>query len=288
MNTEPPKTLKLEVDVISFVDILLFLKASVHKILLSTVVCLFAGACYYFAAPNSYEASVTIQMGRVSGEMVETPVTLFEKIKLLSYFPDATIKTCHEDPRSRGNFANKVKATVNQQLNYISLIIYAPTKQEAKECLSAIYTNIEEAQNKIAKPLIDAKKKKIDSRTYVLRLIKDFNKNHPTDSVLKKEVKFAYHESYLINLSRLANDIELSKIREEIENLEIQLAPPLTSVTSQTSPIHVSESPANKRPQVIFGVSLALGVILGLLMTLLVRFAPLALGFKLTNNNPPI
>ena len=58
--------LKAEADEISLIDVLLFLKASGSNIAKSTLVCLLAGGVYYFSVPKMYEASATIEMGKVT------------------------------------------------------------------------------------------------------------------------------------------------------------------------------------------------------------------------------
>lgn len=74
-------------DEISLIDILLFLKASGRNVFISKIGCLLIGVVYYFAVPKMYEATATIQMATVAGEMVETPAILVEKIKLPLFSP---------------------------------------------------------------------------------------------------------------------------------------------------------------------------------------------------------
>jgi uncharacterized protein involved in exopolysaccharide biosynthesis len=82
--------LQIEDDEISLIDVLLFLKASGGNIVKSISVCLLAGGAYYFSVPKMYEASATIEMARVAGELVESPAVLLEKMKLPLYFSPAT------------------------------------------------------------------------------------------------------------------------------------------------------------------------------------------------------
>jgi hypothetical protein len=47
------------------------------------------GGGYYFSTPKLHEASATIQMAMATGNPVETPTVLLEKIKLPLYFSTA-------------------------------------------------------------------------------------------------------------------------------------------------------------------------------------------------------
>ena len=76
-------------DEISLIDILLFLQESIGNVIKSVLACVFLGGGYYFSTPKLYEASATIQMAMATGNPVETPTVLLEKIKLPLYFSTA-------------------------------------------------------------------------------------------------------------------------------------------------------------------------------------------------------
>ncbi len=67
------------------------------------------------------------------------------------------------------------------------------------------------------------------------------------------------------------NANQVNEFRRQLNNLETDLIPPQTQPTTLTSPLAWSEVAVNKRPLFIFGLSLALGVLLGLLVTGVMR-----------------
>ena len=76
-------------DEISLTDILFFLQDSIGSVILSVLACVILGGAYYFSTPKLFEASATIQMAMATGNPVETPTVLLEKIKLPLYFSQA-------------------------------------------------------------------------------------------------------------------------------------------------------------------------------------------------------
>lgn len=145
---------------ISIIDILLFLKASGHNVLISTIVSLLIGVAYYFAVPKMFEVTATIQMGVVAGEVVETPAILLEKIKLPLFFSSTALQACGSDGdlSSVTKFADKLKPTNNKSSPLISLSAQARSTQEARACLDAVISEIQKSQNDLAKPVIGQKK----------------------------------------------------------------------------------------------------------------------------------
>jgi uncharacterized protein involved in exopolysaccharide biosynthesis len=70
-------------DEISLTDILFFLQDSIGNVIKSVLACLLLGGAYYFSTPKLYEASATIQMAMATGNPVETPTVLLEKVAAL-------------------------------------------------------------------------------------------------------------------------------------------------------------------------------------------------------------
>ena len=116
--------LQADEDEISLVDILLFLLASGGNIVKSTLVCLLAGSTYYFNVPKMYEATATIEIGRVEGELIEAPAVLLEKMKLPLYFSSVTYQACntHSEPSSKDNLYNKIKPSINKSVPMVSFV----------------------------------------------------------------------------------------------------------------------------------------------------------------------
>jgi len=271
MNQQDPT--RAEEDEISLIDILIFLIASGGNIVKSTLVCLALGGAYYFSVPNMYEATVTIAMATVVGDPVEAPAVLLEKMKLPLYFAPATLQACGSDGQlnSQAKFVDKIKPVINKSAPLVFFATQALSTQEAKACLSAVIAEVNSNQAEIAKPLLDRKKQKLSQLSDQLKLAEDMAKNFPTTKSNSGSSDIQFSARTLVMASTLANATEMNDLRKEINNLESSLIPPQTQPLSLAAPLYAPEVPINKRPLFTLGLCLALGVLLGLLVTGVMR-----------------
>jgi hypothetical protein len=268
---------QIDDDEISLIDILLFLKASGRNVLISTIGCLLVGVAYYFAVPKMYEATATIQMAIVAGEMVETPAILVEKIKLPLFFSSAALQACGSDGdlSSHTKFADKLKPAINKSAPLISLSAQARSTQEARACLDAVISEIQKSQNDLAKPVIEQKKQKLALLSDQLKAAEEMAKSFPTTKANYNATDAQFSARTLDMSFNLANASEMSNLRSKIKNLEVELVPPQTQPLSLVAPIYAPEVSNNKRPVfTTLGLSLALGVFLGLAVTGVQRVVP--------------
>ena len=273
MTTHPQK---IEDDEISLIDILLFLKASVRNVITSSIVCLLIGSAYYFAMPKMYEATATIQMAIVAGEVVETPAVLLEKIKLPLFFSATALQACGSDGdlSSHTKFADKLKPAINKSAPLISLSAQARSTQEARACLGAVISEIQKSQNDLAKPVLEQKKQKLAQLSDQLKAAEEMAKSFPTTKANNNATDAQFSARTLVMSSNLGIATEMSDLRRKINNLEAELIPPQTQPPSLAAPMYAPEVSNNKRPVFTIGLSLALGVFLGLLITGLQRVVP--------------
>jgi hypothetical protein len=229
---------------ISFIDVLLFLKASGGNIVKSTLICLLAGGVYYFYVPKMYEASATIEMAMVAGELVETPAFLLEKMKLPLYFSPVTLQACGSDVglSSQYKFVDKIKPTINKSAPMLSFVTQAPSTQEAKACLNLVITEVSNNQDAIAKDLLKQKKQKLQLLNDLLRINEDNRKTFPAPK---------------------------GKSNAPDEQFSSQ-----TRSVALISDVYALEVAINKRPLFTLGFCLALGVFVGLFLTGVMRVAP--------------
>lgn len=263
-------------DEISLIDILLFLKASGRNVLISAIGCLLVGVAYYSAVPKMYEATATIQMAMVAGEVVETPAILLEKIKLPLFFSSAALQACgsDRDPSSHAKFADKVKPAINKSAPLISLSAQARSTQEARACLDAVIREIQKSQNDLAKPVLEQKKQKLVQLSDQLKAAEEMAQSFLTTKANINATDAQFPARTLVMSFNLSNALEMSDLRRKINNLEAELIPPQTQPPSLAAPIYAPEVSNNKRPMFTLGLSLALGVFLGLAVTGVQRVVP--------------
>lgn len=263
-------------DEISLIDILLFLKASGRNVLISAIVCLLIGVAYYFAVPKMYEAKATIQMAMVAGEGVETPEVLLEKIKLPLFFSSAALQACGSDdePSSHSKFADKLKPAINKSASLVTLFAQARSAQEARACLDAVISEIQKSQNDLAKPMLDQKKQILAELRNNLKVAEEIPKSFQMTKANNKTMNAKVTADNLVGFPNLANNSEVINLRINIANLEADLIPPKTRPLSLVVPLYAPDFSNYELPVFTLGLSLALGVFLGLLITGLQRVVP--------------
>jgi hypothetical protein len=264
MSTLLPQTQSTENDDDNLID---YLKASVRNVLASTFVCLLCGAVYYFVEPNLYAATVTVQVSKVAGELIETPDVLLEKIKIPTYFTGQALRVCGlgEVDGSKSNFADKLKPAISKSTLFITFTAQARTSQEAQACLEVVTEEIRKSQAWIAQPLIDRVKQSHDQLVAQLEIAQEKMKQiqlinsafttTPSDIHLLGRI-LAFSQATIIRS-------ELIELKREITSIENKLLPPQTSSMAIVAPIYASEVPINKRPLLVLACIFALWCVYG-------------------------
>jgi hypothetical protein len=263
-------------DEISFIDILLFLKASGGNIVKSTSVCLLAGSAYYFSAPKLYESLATIEMAMVAGEPVETPAILLEKMKLPLYFSLATFQACGSDGglSSQAKFVDKIKPSINKSAPVISFVTQATSSQKAKACLETVIAEVSNNQDAIAKPLLQQKKQALQQLSEQLTIAIEIRKAFLVPKTNNNASDPQFSDGMLFLAFRAANATEINALRSQVSNLEDALKSPKTRSLALVGAVYAPDVPVGMRPLFTLGFCLALGMFLGLLVTGVQRVVP--------------
>jgi len=209
-------------------------------------------------------------MATVAGVPVETPAVLLEKMKLPLYFSPATHQACGSDVglSSQAKFVDKIKPSINKSTPTVSFVTQAPSTQDAKACLSAAIAEVSNKQDAIAKPLLQQKKQKLQQLSDQLKLTEEIGKIFPAPKGNKKLTDAQFSVRNLAMTLSIANTSEINNLRSQISTLEDALIAPQThSVVSLASLFYVPEGSTNNRTAFILGLSWAMGVFLGLLVT---------------------
>ncbi len=256
-------------DEISLTDILFFLQDSIGSVIKSVLACVILGGAYYFSTPKLFEASVTIQMAMATGNPVETPTVLLEKIKLPLYFSQAAWTACdtQEDKYPSRKIVEKIKPILNKSAPFIGLSVQAPSTQEAKECLQAVIFDIAAKQAELAKPILDQKRTQITQLEEKLQLAEEVAKSLSPNKLGTNFTDTQFASRALILATTLSNSREIKDLTNQINDAKVSLEEPQTKPTSMPTPMYAPEFAVNKRPVFTLGISLVLGIFIGLLVT---------------------
>jgi hypothetical protein len=265
----PKKQTQIEGDEISFIEALLFLKASGRNIVKCTLACLLAGGAYYLFAPAMYKASATIELAKVAGKPVLAPVVLMEKMKLPMYFSPSTQQICGAD----GELASTIKPSINRIAPMVTFVTHAQSTLKAKACLNAVIAEVSSNLDTIAKTLMGQKIQIRQQLVERLKLATEKFKNFQNPKLIKPTDEQISARTLSMALIT-ANAIEINGLMTEISRLDREMIATETHLVSLASPLIAPETPTNKRPLFILGFCLSLGVILGLLVTGVMRVVP--------------
>jgi hypothetical protein len=256
-------------DEISLTDILFFLQDSIGNVIKSVLACVILGGTYYFSTPKLFEASATIQMAMATGNPVESPTVLLEKIKLPLYFSQAAWTACdtQEDKTPSRKIAEKIKPVLNKSAPFIGFSVQAPSTQEAKECLQAVIFDIAAKQTELAKPILDQKRTQITQLEEKLLLAEEVAKSLSPNKLATNFPDAQFASRALILATTLSNTREIKDLTNQINDAKVSLEEPQTKPTSLPSPLYAPEVAVNKRPVFTLGISLMLGIFVGLLVT---------------------
>ena len=263
-------------DEISLTDILIFLQDSISNVIKSVLACSILGCAYYFSVPKLYEASATIQMAMATGTPVETPTVFLEKIKLPLYFSESVWTACdtHEDLTPSRKVAEKIKPILNKSAPFIGFSVQAPSTQEAKECLQAVITDIAAKQAEIAKPIVDQKKTQIAQLEEKLNLAQETAKILTPNKLGTSFPDTQFASRALVLATTLSNSREIKDLTNQISDAKVSLEEPQTKATTMPTPMYAPEFAVNKRPVFTLGISVMLGICIGLLITGFTKILP--------------
>jgi len=267
MNSKEQANIKN--DEISFIDALLFLKASGENIVKCTLGCLLVGGAYYLFVPTMYKASATIELAHVAGKPVVAPVVLMEKMKLPMYFSLTTQQICGAD----GGLGSTIKPSMNRIAPMVTFVTRAQSALESKACLNAVIAEVTSNLDEIAQTLIDQEKQKRHQLSEQLTLATEKFKNFQAPKIINPTDDQISARTLSMALIT-SNAIQINGLMTEISRLDRELGAPLTHSTNIVSAVYAPEISTNKQLLFIFAFCFSLGVILGLLVTGVMRVVP--------------
>lgn len=272
MNSKEQENIKN--NEISFIDALLFLKASGRNIVKCTLACLLVGGAYYLFAPTMYKASATIEFAPVEGEKLAAVAAIFEKIKLPMYFSSSTQQVCASD----GEFDSKVKMSINRIAPMVSFVTRAQSTTEAKACIHSMIAEVSSNFDSVARTSMEEKNKirrqfaeQLRQRLKVIKeKSKEFQAPKNNNSMGEQTTPWVSHGPLIS-----ADAIEINVLLAEIIKLDREMIEtPPRNVVSLVGTVYAPAISTNKRPSFILGFCLSIGLISGLLLTWMIRVVP--------------
>lgn len=248
-------------DDISLSTIVKFIDTNKNIIFFSILFVIILGVSYLFIYPKKYEATINIQVAKVANSEIETPQMLLEKLKIPSYYSNATLQICRvEDEREpRMALIEKLKPSLNKTTPIIVISYREKAVDTSKKCLESVLSDIRANQADIIQPVIEVRKNELAKNKLKLEELEQNLKQ--IFSLKNMNFNFTdekFSASSLLFSTLLSKEGEAKDLRTAIRNLEIALSEPQTKQSDMITPIYSSGLAVEPRPLLVMIISIFL------------------------------
>ncbi|RJG02940.1 Wzz/FepE/Etk N-terminal domain-containing protein [Noviherbaspirillum sedimenti] len=249
-------------------DIVQFFKDGKRWIIASTLICLLLGGTYAMLTPAKFEASANLEMAMVAGTPVEVPSILAEKLKLPLYYSSETFNACQVEkalPSPGQVLASQLKPVANKNAPIVSIRFKGLSPDAAQRCLTSVISDVSKNQGALSKPILDTKKSQLHTLERKLAEAEKLLALLPV-----KDMKFVFDDgkfsaSALLLATLMTKDHEITELRNQINDKQLDLAEPQTKGTTLVTPIYAPSGPVEPNKALIVLSSAIAGILFGLM-----------------------
>lgn len=257
----------MDVNEISLLDILRFLKDVYKTILILGAVGLSIAVVYLMVTPKQFEAVAQIAMAQISaannninplGINIEEPSLLISRLSSPTSFPAQVPGICGIDggANSAAILSKSIKLMpLKGVANVVELKAFGQSPEAASTCAQAIFEFIKTTQAQIIAPYIAEARVKLDDDTKRLATAKDL-------------VAKADKSGSVMGATYLSTRDEIRFLLDEITALKNVVTSNQSRATRLITPIYASDIPVTPKKQVALSAGLFGGLVLGLLLAL--------------------
>jgi len=254
-------------DEISIADIIHFFKSHKKMILICVIIGAILGCLFGNFSEPVYKGSAVFSPAKFSGAFIEKPKLTLRKLGLNSFYSKETFINCNTDFHKDIDYSifSRVKASITQDGELIELRMQNKNKTVILNCLNAIITDINAAQNIIASPLIQAKNNEL--RILEEKLINA--EKFEVEIINEKSKKYGQRKEDLIyKFILLSNRSDIKQALADTDRIKFELSSGHTKLAEIMLPIYI-EKKSHFSPE--FGTLLGLffGLCLGILIALI-------------------
>jgi|GEM_PF-816313 len=160
-----PEKVAVSENEVSLIDVYQFLKSGSTTLVVCSALGLTLGLTTAFILPEQFQASALIEPATVSKKekdsivktSVESSAVLVEKMKLPTYYSDATIKACDltDAVNPAQVLVRGLNPNVSRNSTYVSVTFKAESSAIAAACLESVLKDVIANQALLAQPLIN-------------------------------------------------------------------------------------------------------------------------------------
>jgi len=245
MNSQPQFE-RLDVDEISLLDILRFLKGAWKAIAIAGLAGIVISIAYLASTPKQYEASVQITMAQIGaannnnnnninplGVNIEEPALLIARLSSPTSFTPEVIAACGLQAQANASvlLSKSIKLTPAKGVaSVVELKAFGPTPQTAQECALGIFDLIKTTQAQIVAPYIEEAK---------VKLADDEDRLQKAKELVARSDK----SGSAMSASYLSTRDEIRYLLDEITSLKNVVTSNQNRATRMVAPIYASDAP---------------------------------------------
>lgn len=257
----------LNIEEVSLLDILRFLKGARKAMALTGILGLAISIAYLALTPKQYEAVAQITMAQIGvannninplGVNIEEPSHLIARMSSPTSFTPSVIVACGLQDQADGALmlSKSMKLTVPKGVaNVVELKTFGPTPQAAQACNMAVFELIKTTQAQIIAPYIEEAKAKLADDEERLQKTKDL-------------VAKADKSGSAMGAAYLSTRDEIRYLLDEITVLKNVVTSNQNRATRLVAPIYAGDIPISPKKRVVLAAGLLGGLLFGLLFAL--------------------
>lgn len=248
-------------DEVSVLDIFNVMRRYKWLILaLPVVAAVFAALLVSYVLRPTWEASATLEVGRVGGSVVEPAIHVMSRMKLPSSYKGVVNSGLFspEEVDTAQGFYGTLKIAQVKGVDLIEVKVRAPSPEMAKNLIQGGVVNLQRMQKDIMAVTIEKNKKQLQI------LIEDIKIASADTELLKKKLLASHNwNAFDATLTATLLKDKTADLRAMIQAklvLEEQLSPARTFPTKIIDEIYVSEGPVSPNKRLIIGLAMLAGL----------------------------
>jgi uncharacterized protein involved in exopolysaccharide biosynthesis len=245
---------------ISLADIIDFFSESWKTLLAFAVAGLVAGAGLGFAMPSRYEVTGYLQPAKALDKIVEPVAVLAEKMRVSTFYGDATRETCFpgKTDLSEAAIIKGIVAKLPRQASLVTVSYKGRTPEQGTECLMAVLEDVRRDQAKLARPMVaegQASLRALKIKLAALEVEREQLMSSNRERLASLKGRLAAAEKFVTDFSETAmkfdfrdpqfgayalllttfvsKQTEIKELAPEIKQLEMQIASGTTPLDNQ-------------------------------------------------------
>jgi len=252
-------------DGIGLIDIYEFLLEAWRTIAMVAAIGAVLGLAAAFLLPEKFQASVSIQPGKVLGADVEKSSVLAEKMSSPSYYSEQTWSECGllDASNPAQALVSSLKPAIPRKSEFVAVSFKSKSRKTSVACLNAVLEDVKKDQDLLARKQIDLATRTLELEKEKLKSAEEFVAKIAGKTLTFdiRDTQFPATQLFYVTLQ--AKQTEITELKKSIQTTVILLSVPKTQPASFLTPIYSPERKVEPKRAIIIVASTVAGAFLG-------------------------